>query len=114
MLAKTQRIWGSQGFTANLEISYKAATPLNEELELEASIIEENGRKMFNEARIMFNGEVTASAKGLWIRPELRALIKKNFILNKTSTKADVTPRKVSSALYYFPSKLRIELESYL
>jgi acyl-coenzyme A thioesterase PaaI-like protein len=70
LLAQTQAIGKVLGYTASLEISYKDATPLNSDLELEAWIEKIDGRKMFNAGEIRANGKVCATAKGLWIQPK--------------------------------------------
>lgn len=70
LLAQTQAIGKVMAYTASLEISYKSATPLETELELEAWIEKIDGRKMFNAGEIRANGQVCASAKGLWIQPK--------------------------------------------
>ena len=70
LLAQTQAIAKVMGYTASLEISYKDATPLDTELELEAWVESIDGRKMFNAGEIRANGKVCASAKGLWIQPK--------------------------------------------
>jgi hypothetical protein len=70
LLAQTQAIAKVMGYTASLDITYKAATPLETELELEAWIEKIDGRKMYNAGEIRMNGEVCASAKGLWIQPK--------------------------------------------
>lgn len=69
LLAQTQAIGKVMGYTASLDISYKSATPLETELELEAWIEKIDGRKMFNAGEIRANGKVCATAKGLWIQP---------------------------------------------
>jgi len=70
LLAQTQAIGKVMGYTASLEITYKNATPLETELELEAWIEKIDGRKMFNAGEIRANGKVCATAKGLWIQPK--------------------------------------------
>ena len=70
LLARTQIIGGIFGFTASLEISYHAATPLETDLQLEAWVEKVDGRKMFNAGKIMVDGKLCASAKGLWIQPK--------------------------------------------
>ena len=70
LLARTQMIGGVMGYTAYLNITYKAATPLETDLELEAWVEKVEGRKMFNAGKIMANGEVCATAEGLWIQPK--------------------------------------------
>lgn len=74
LLAQTQAISKVMGYTASLEISYKAATPLETELELEAWIEKVDGRKMYNMGEIRANGQVCAVAKGLWIQPKSNLL----------------------------------------
>ncbi len=72
LLSRTQAISGLIGFTAGLTIDYKAGTPLDTELELEAWIEKVEGRKLFNAGKIMVNGEVCATAQGLWVQPKTR------------------------------------------
>ncbi len=70
LLAQTQAIGKVMGFTATLDITYKSATPLETELELEAWVEKVDGRKLFTAGEIRANGQVCASAKGLWIQPQ--------------------------------------------
>lgn len=70
LLARTQMIGGIMGYTAYLNVTYKAATPLETDLQLEAWVEKVEGRKMFNAGKIMANGEVCATAEGLWIQPK--------------------------------------------
>ncbi len=71
LLARTQVISGIFGYTASLEIKYHAATPLETELQLEAWVEKIDGRKMFNAGKIMVDGKLCASARGLWIQPKV-------------------------------------------
>ncbi len=70
LLAQTQAIAKVMGYTASLEITYKDATPLESDLELEAWVEKIDGRKMYNAGVIRANGKVCAEAKGLWIQPK--------------------------------------------
>ncbi len=70
LLAQTQAIAKVMGFTASLEITYHAATPLDTEVQLEAWVEKVDGRKLYNYGEIRVDGKLCASAKGLWISPK--------------------------------------------
>jgi acyl-coenzyme A thioesterase PaaI-like protein len=55
------------GLTAMLTVRYRAPTPLQTELTIEADVVRTQGRKAFVEARIICGGAVTAEAEGVFI-----------------------------------------------
>lgn len=68
LLAHTQQITHTVGFTGSLSVRYRAATPLNTDLTMEAWITETEGRKLFNKGVIKVGDEITAEATGIWIQ----------------------------------------------
>ena len=63
------------GFTAQLNITYRAGTPLGEELTVCAWIEKEEGRKRFVRGEVRTGGAVTAEAEGLWVVPRELAYV---------------------------------------
>ncbi len=63
---------GTYGMTAKLEVSYHVPTPLYTALDFEAQVKHVDGRKITTEGWIAANGTKTASAVGLFVRPEWR------------------------------------------
>lgn len=57
------------GFTGTLTVRYHRLTPLRTPLELRAECVERSGRKTIVEGDIRHQGEVTASAEAIFIRP---------------------------------------------
>ena len=70
LLSRTQELVSGIGYTASLKIDYLAATPVNEELSLEAEIVKIDGKKLHNQGKIIVGGKVTAKARGLWVLPD--------------------------------------------
>ncbi len=68
LLAHTQQLSRTMGFTASLSVNYLKPTPLYKDLELEAWIEKIEGRKLFNKGCIKVDGDITAEATGLWIQ----------------------------------------------
>lgn len=74
LLGATQALSGSPGMTAQLDISYRAPTPLHVPLRLESTLDAVEGRKIYTSGRIM-NGEVVcAEATGLFISIDFGAI----------------------------------------
>lgn len=72
VLAMCNVISGTAGFTGTLTIKYRRKTPLNTLIELWGMNVRRDGRKQFCRGEMRVNGEVTASAEGLFIcAPEL-------------------------------------------
>lgn len=67
LLAKTQDFFQGWGMTGTLNIRYQAATPLDAPIELEASVVRVEGRKLYNEGRIIVGGRECVHATGIWI-----------------------------------------------
>lgn len=67
LLAKTQDFFQGWGMTGTLNIRYSAATPLDTDIELEARVLRVEGRKLFNEGRILLGGRECVRAEGVWI-----------------------------------------------
>jgi acyl-coenzyme A thioesterase PaaI-like protein len=58
---------GMPGYTAGLDIRYKAATPLYEPVEIVAWLTGHEGRKRFAKGEIRHNGVVTAHATAVFV-----------------------------------------------
>lgn len=67
LLAKTQDFFPNLGMTGTLNLRYLAATPLNTEVTLEASVQRIEGRKLFCEGRVLVGDRVSVEATGIWI-----------------------------------------------
>ncbi len=67
LLAHTQMLVDSIGFTGTLNIKYFKATPIEADITMKAWIDRVEGRKLYNVGEIYVNGEVTARAEGIWI-----------------------------------------------
>jgi acyl-coenzyme A thioesterase PaaI-like protein len=59
------------GFTGTLSIRYERPTPIDADLDLEASHVRTEGRKTFVSGTISHGGVVTASAEGVFIRAKM-------------------------------------------
>lgn len=55
------------GLTAVLTVKYRAPTPLEKELTIEANVVRKDGRKAFVEARMKLGDTVTAEAEGVFV-----------------------------------------------
>lgn len=69
ILAMSNVISGTAGFTGTLTIKYRRKTPLNTPITLWGKNIRQDGRKQLCRGEMRVNGEVTASAEGLFICP---------------------------------------------
>jgi acyl-coenzyme A thioesterase PaaI-like protein len=67
ILAMSNVISGTAGFTGTLTIRYRRKTPLNTPIELWGKNVRRDGRKQLCRGEMRVNGEVTASAEGLFI-----------------------------------------------
>lgn len=67
LLSMANVITGKAGFTGTLSIRYHQKTPLDTPIELWARNEKSEGRKQISRAEFRVNGEVTASAEGLFI-----------------------------------------------
>jgi acyl-coenzyme A thioesterase PaaI-like protein len=67
LLSMANVITGKAGFTGTLTIKYHRRTPLNTPIELWGMNVRQDGRKQLSRAEMRVNGEVTASAEGLFI-----------------------------------------------
>ena len=67
ILAMSNVISGSAGFTGTLTIRYRRKTPLNTPIELWGKNVRQDGRKQLCRGEMRVNGEVTATAEGLFI-----------------------------------------------
>ncbi len=69
LLSRTQLLCDFLGFTADLQVTYKGAVPLDTTLHLEAWVESVGERKLVNVGRITVGDQVCATAQGLWIKP---------------------------------------------
>lgn len=69
VLAMANVISGNAGFTGTLTIRYLRKTPLNTPIELWGTNLRQDGRKQISRGEMRVNGQVTASAEGLFISP---------------------------------------------
>ena len=67
ILSMANVITGNAGFTGTLTIRYHRKTPLDTPVELWGVNERQDGRKQFSRGEFRVNGEVTASAEGLFI-----------------------------------------------
>lgn len=67
ILAMSNVVTGNAGFTGTLTIKYHRKTPLNTPIELWGMNVRQDGRKQVSKGEMRVNGEVTASAEGLFI-----------------------------------------------
>ena len=67
LLSMANVITGKAGFTGTLTIKYHRKTPLNTPIELWGVNVRQDGRKQLSRGEMRVNGEVTASAEGLFI-----------------------------------------------
>ncbi|MCC1497281.1 PaaI family thioesterase [Alcanivorax sp. 1008] len=67
LLAKTQDFFPNLGMTGTLTLRYLAATPLNTDVTLEASVQRIEGRKLFCQGRVLVGERVSVEASGVWI-----------------------------------------------
>jgi acyl-coenzyme A thioesterase PaaI-like protein len=67
LLSMANVITGVAGFTGTLTIRYHRKTPLNTPIELWAVNVRSEGRKQISRAEMRVDGEVTATAEGLFI-----------------------------------------------
>ncbi|BFM14810.1 hypothetical protein R50073_09930 [Maricurvus nonylphenolicus] len=70
LLSRTQGLCDFLGFTADLQVSYKSAVPLDTPLQLEAWVEYVDERKLRNAGHILVDGKIVATAQGLWVKPK--------------------------------------------
>lgn len=69
LLSMANVISGTAGFTGYLTVRYHNKTPLDQPIQLWAKNERNDGRKQLSKGEFRVNGELTASAEGLFIRP---------------------------------------------
>jgi hypothetical protein len=69
LLSMANILNGVAGFTGSLTIKYHHPTPINQLIELHARCIRVDGRKVISQGEMRANGQVTARAEGLFIKP---------------------------------------------
>ena len=67
VLSMANVVSGKAGFTGTLTIRYHRKTPLDTPIELWGENVRQDGRKQISRGEMRVNGEVTASAEGLFI-----------------------------------------------
>ncbi len=67
VLSMANVVAGKAGFTGTLTIKYHKKTPLETPVELWGINVRNDGRKLLSRGEMRVNGEVTASAEGLFI-----------------------------------------------
>lgn len=67
VLSMANVVSGRAGFTGTLTVKYHRKTPLNTPVELWGVNVRQDGRKQLSRGEMRVNGEVTASAEGLFI-----------------------------------------------
>jgi len=72
VLGASQKLAGSPGVTAKLEVSYRHVTPLEEDLRFEAWIESQQGRRIVARATCHAGTTLTAEAEALFIRVDFR------------------------------------------
>jgi acyl-CoA thioesterase FadM len=60
---------GAGAFTGTMTVRYHRPTPIERELTFLGEMVEADGRKVKSRAEIRCDGELMASAEGLFIRP---------------------------------------------
>jgi len=68
LLGNTNYSLGLGAMTGTLQIRYRRPTPLDRELELAGWVDRVEGRKIFTRGTISVDGEVTASAEGIFLQ----------------------------------------------
>jgi acyl-coenzyme A thioesterase PaaI-like protein len=66
-LGRTRHLTGRNCVTGSLDITYRRPTPLNSDLTVEARIDEIHDRKFLVTGEILHDGEITASAKAVFV-----------------------------------------------
>ena len=69
LLSMANVVCGHAGFTGTLTVKYLRHTPLDRPIELWAVSERSSERKQFSRGEMRVDGQVTASAEGLFIRP---------------------------------------------
>jgi len=67
VLGMAQSLGGRPGMTGTLTIRYRRPTPLNADLRFEAFFDRIEGRKIFTNGRLLYEGTVTAEAEAVFI-----------------------------------------------
>jgi acyl-coenzyme A thioesterase PaaI-like protein len=71
LLGAVNVVHGVGAFTGTLTVRYERPTPLGQPLEMTGWVERMEGRKVFTEGELRFDGQVTARAQGVFIRTEL-------------------------------------------
>lgn len=74
LLGATQALSGSPGMTAQLDVSYRAPTPLHVPLRLESTLDNVVGRKIYTSGRVYNGDTLCAEATGLFISIDFAAI----------------------------------------
>ena len=68
LLGTVNVVNGRGGYTGSLNVRYRKPTPLMEDISLRAWPSGSEGRKLYVSGEMVFDGQVTASAEGVFIR----------------------------------------------
>lgn len=74
LLGATQALSGSPGMTAQLNVSYRAPTPLHVPLRFESTLDDVDGRKIYTSGRVYNGDTLCAEATGLFISIDFAAI----------------------------------------
>jgi len=74
LLGATQALSGSPGMTAQLDVSYRAPTPLHVPLRFESTLDDVVGRKIYTSGRVYNGDTLCAEATGLFISIDFAAI----------------------------------------
>lgn len=95
LLGATQALSGSPGMTAQLDVSYRAPTPLHVPLRLEATLDNVIGRKIYTSGRVYNGDTLCAEATGLFISIDFAAIA-----AMRVDRDGDSSPETLGSAEY--------------
>lgn len=60
----------NSGFTGTLTVRYHRHTPILKPIKMKAELVKREGRKTFVRGEMLFEGELTASAEAIFVRPK--------------------------------------------
>lgn len=79
VMAKCQDFFTSKGFTGTLNIRYLDATPLEHDIDFEASVDRVEGRKLFAKAKVFADGKQCVEASGIWITAQGDYVVREEY-----------------------------------
>ena len=69
LLGVAQSVSGVAGLTGTLEVKLRRGTPLHRQIDYEAGVLEQSGRKVIAWGRSTLDGELLVEASGIFIEP---------------------------------------------